>query len=125
MPFVKLHVSSRRIFRRGKLVREVRLALVETLGIEPDHGHVVLYESDVFSRATDKSRSVDFVFVEILMFTGRSDDMKERLFARLNEIIHGRTKVPERDIVMVIVESERKNWAARGGVPISSLDIGY
>jgi phenylpyruvate tautomerase PptA (4-oxalocrotonate tautomerase family) len=125
MPFVKLHVSSRCVFSRRALVREVRLALVETLGISPDHGHVVLYESSIFSRSTHESRNRDFVLAEIIMFPGRPDDMKERLFARLNEIIHGRTGVPEKDIVMVIVESERKNWAARGGVPISSLDIGY
>jgi phenylpyruvate tautomerase PptA (4-oxalocrotonate tautomerase family) len=125
MPFAKLHVSSRRVFSRRVLVREIRLAIVETLGIAADHGHVVLYESSIFSRSTHESRSRDFVLVEILMFPGRTDDMKERLFKRLNEIIHGRTRVPEKDIVMVIVESGRKNWAARGGVPISSLDIGY
>ncbi len=125
MPFVKLHVSSRCLFSRRKLVRDVRLALVKTLGIAPDHGHVVLYESWVFNRSTDKSRSSDFVFVEILMFTGRSDEMKARLFARLNDIVHDRTGVPERDILFVITEADRNNWAGRGGIPISQLDIGY
>ncbi len=125
MPLVKLHVSSRNVFRRGMLVKEVRLALVETLGIKPDHGHVILYESDIFFRATHESRSRDFVFVEILMFSGRTDEMKENLFKRLNGIIHERTGVPERDILFVIVESERNNWAAGGGVPISKLDLGY
>ena len=125
MPFVKLHVSSRCIFSRRKLVRDVRLALVETLGISPDHGHVILYESDIFFRSTDKSRSSDFVFVEIIMFAGRNDQMKEDLFKRLNAIIHDRTRVPERDILLVIVESERNNWAARGGIPLSRLDLGY
>jgi phenylpyruvate tautomerase PptA (4-oxalocrotonate tautomerase family) len=125
MPLVKLHVSSRNVFRRGMLVKEVRLALVETLGIKPDHGHVILYESDIFFRATHKSRSSDFVFVEILMFTGRSDEMKARLFKRLNDIIHERTRVPETDILFVITEADRNNWAGRGGVPISQLEIGY
>ncbi len=125
MPFVKIHVSSRCIFSRRKLVRDIRLALVETLGISPDHGHVILYESWVTSRSAHESRSANFVVVEILMFPGRTDEMKERLFKRLNEIIHGRTKVPERDILFVIVEADRNNWAVRGGVPISRLDIGY
>ncbi len=125
MPFVKIHVSSGCIFSRRKLVRDIRLALVETLGISPDHGHVVLYESWVTSRSAHESRSASFVVAEILMFPGRTDEMKERLFKRLNEIIHGRTGVPERDILLVIVEAGRNNWAARGGVPISELDIGY
>jgi phenylpyruvate tautomerase PptA (4-oxalocrotonate tautomerase family) len=125
VPFVKLHVSSRRIFSRKKLVQDVRLGLVETLGIKPDHGHVVLYQSWVSFRATDRSRSADFVFVEILMFAGRSDKMKARLFKRLNDIVRDRTGVPERDILFVITEADRNNWAGRGGVPISQLDIGY
>jgi phenylpyruvate tautomerase PptA (4-oxalocrotonate tautomerase family) len=125
MPFVKINVSSHSLFSRRKLVRDVRGALVETLGIKEDHGHVVLYETGPFSRSTHESRSRDFVFVEIFMFSGRDDRMKENLFRRLNEIIHGRTRVPERDILFVAVESERKNWAARGGVPISRLDLGY
>ncbi len=59
------------------------------------------------------------------MFTGRSDEIKGRLFTRLNDIIRDRTGVPERDILFVITEADRSNWAARGGVPISQLDIGY
>jgi phenylpyruvate tautomerase PptA (4-oxalocrotonate tautomerase family) len=125
MPFVKLNVSSGSLFSRKRLVRDVRGALVETLGIKEDHGHVVLYETSPFSRSTHESRSRNFVFVEIFMFSGRDDSMKEELFKRLNEIIHERTRVPERDILFVIVESGRNNWAARGGVPVSRLDLGY
>jgi phenylpyruvate tautomerase PptA (4-oxalocrotonate tautomerase family) len=125
MPFVKLHVSSGRLFSRRKLVRDVRLALVETMGIPADHGHVVLYESPSHFRSTHESRSAYFVFVEILMFAGRSDEIKGRLFRRLNDVIHDRTRVPERDILFVVTEADRSNWAARGGVPIPQLDIGY
>jgi phenylpyruvate tautomerase PptA (4-oxalocrotonate tautomerase family) len=125
MPLVKLHVSSGCVFSRKALAREVRLAVVEVLGIAPDHGHVVLYESPLFSRSTHKSRSGDFIFVEILMFSGRTGAMKELLFRRLNDVIGGRTGVPERDILFVVTEADRDNWAARGGVPISRLDIGY
>jgi len=124
MPFVKLHVSSRCAFSRRMLVRDVRRVLVETLGISPDHGHVVLYESSVFSRSTHESRSADFVIVEILMFPGRPDEKKRLLFTRLAEVIGGRTNVPDKDILTVIVESDRGNWA-RAGISLSTLDIGY
>jgi len=125
MPLVKLHVSSHCLFSRKAFVREVRQALVDVLGIAPDHGHVILYESPVYFRATHESRSADFVFAEILMFDGRSDEMKRELFKRLNDVIRDRTGVPERDIIFVITEAGRKNWAVRGGVPVSDLDIGY
>lgn len=124
MPFVKLHVSSRRLYSRRRLVTDVRRCLVETLGLPADHGHVVLSESRVSSRASGEGRSADFVFVEVLMFTGRSDEMKARLFKRLNDVIHERTGVPEGDILFVVTEADRNNWG-RGGVPISRLDLGY
>ena len=125
MPLVKLHLSTHCLCNRKALAGEVRLALVDVLGIAPDHGHVILYESPSHFRSTHESRSVDFIFVEILMFTGRTDEMKQLLFKRLNDVIHVRTGVPERDILFVITEADRSNWAARGGVPISQLDIGY
>ncbi len=125
MPLVKLHVSAHCAFNRRALTNEVRQALVEVLGIQPDHGHVIMYESPLFFRSAHETRSADFIFVEILMFAGRTDEMKERLFKRLNDIIRDRTGVPERDIIFAITEAERNNWAARGGVPISQLDIGY
>jgi 4-oxalocrotonate tautomerase family enzyme len=125
MPLVKLHVSSHCVFNRRALTREVRQALVEVLEIAPDHGHVVMYESPLFFRSAHETRSADFIFVEILMFAGRTKEIKQRLFKRLNDVIHDRTGVPERDIIFVITEADRDNWAARGGVPVSQLDIGY
>lgn len=125
MPLVKLHISSHCLCNRKALVREVRTAVVETLGIPPDHGHVILYESPIHFRATHESRSVDFVFTEILMFSGRTDEIKRQLFKRVNDVVHTHTKVPEKDIIFVITEAERSNWAGRGGVPLSTLDIGY
>jgi phenylpyruvate tautomerase PptA (4-oxalocrotonate tautomerase family) len=59
------------------------------------------------------------------MFSGRTDQMKEALFKRLNDIVHDHTGVPTRDILLVILETERKNWAGRGGIPVSKLDLGY
>jgi phenylpyruvate tautomerase PptA (4-oxalocrotonate tautomerase family) len=125
MPFVKLHIATHCLCNRKILVRDVRLALVDALGLPPDHGHVVLYDSPVHFRSTHESRSADFVFAEILMFAGRTEEIKKRLFKRLNDVIHTHTKVPEKDIIFVITEADRSNWAGRGGVPISTLDIGY
>ena len=59
------------------------------------------------------------------MFPGRDDEMKEVLFARLHDIIARRTSVPPKDILFVIIESERKNWASSRGIPLTKVDLGY
>ncbi len=126
MPLVKIHVSSS--FDQGKrkpFVDEVRGALVETLDIKHEHGHVILYDAPLDCRSVHKSRDINFVFFEILMFSERTDDMKERLYKKLSDIAEKYTGVENRDILFNIVETTRKNWAARGGIPLSKVDLGY
>ncbi len=68
---------------------------------------------------------MDFVFVELLMFSGRTDEMKEALYKRLSGVIERHTDVDNKDIIFNIIESEGKNWAGRGGVPMSKIDLQY
>jgi len=126
MPFVKIHVSSKMsISARPLLVEEIRLALVEILKIDPTHGHVVLYDSPLDSRGIHESRDKNFVFVEILMFSGRSDEMKENLFKKLSKIVNKHVGIDEKEILINVIETDRKNWASRGGIPVSKMDLGY
>jgi phenylpyruvate tautomerase PptA (4-oxalocrotonate tautomerase family) len=126
MPLVKIHVSSD--FdqdRRKPFVDDIREAIVETLGIKPDHGHVILYDAPVDSRSVHEGRDSNFVFFEILMFAGRTDETKEKLFKELSDIAERYTGVNNRDIIINIIETDRKEWAARGGIPLSKVDLGY
>lgn len=59
------------------------------------------------------------------MFSGRSDEIKEKLFRGLSDIINKHTGVDGKDILLNIIETDRNNWAIRGGVPISKIDLGY
>jgi 4-oxalocrotonate tautomerase family enzyme len=62
--------------------------------------------------------------VEIIMFPGRSADMKENLFHSVTKIIKNHTGLKEEDILITISESERYNWA-KGGIALSKVDLGY
>jgi phenylpyruvate tautomerase PptA (4-oxalocrotonate tautomerase family) len=125
MPFVKVHMSERSIEEAGEgLAEELRKGMVEVLGIRHDHGHVVIYGSPVHRRGIHESRNRNFVFVEINMFSGRSAKMKEELFHRISGIIHDRTGISESDILLNIVDTDRGDWAVRGGVPMDKLELG-
>ncbi len=125
MPFIKIHVSSSiKLSTRGKIVKDVREALVNTIDIKFNHGHVVVYDSPLTSRCVHENRNNNFVIVEIIMFPGRSADMKEKLFHSLTETIKNHTGLKGEDILITIIESERDNWA-KGGIPLSKIDLGY
>jgi len=126
MPFVKVHIPSE-IDKSAcsSMCKEIRQSLVNVLGISEDHGHVVAYESETTHRNVHESRDRNFVFVEILMFSGRTDEMKEKLFQRISDIVSRYTGVNEQEIILNIIESDRNNWAARGGVPFSRVDLEY
>ena len=62
--------------------------------------------------------------VEIIMFPGRSADIKENLFHSVTKIIKNHTGLKEEDILITIIESERYNWA-KGGIALSKVDLGY
>lgn len=125
VPFVKIHVSSTvDLPARALFVKEIRETLVNTINIKFNHGHVVIYESPLASRCVHESRNNNFVIVEIIMFPGRTDDIKEKLFLNLTEIIKNHTGLKDEDILITIIESERHNWA-KGGISISKIDLGY
>lgn len=104
---------------------KIRNCLVEVLGISEDHGHVAAYESKESHRCVHESRNKNFVFVEILMFAGRTDEMKENLFRKMSNIVSKHTGANENDIILNIIDTDRNNWAARGGVPFSKADLEY
>ena len=99
--------------------------MIDILKIDPTHGHVVVYRSPRSQRSAHESRSIDFVITEMLMFSGRTDEMKEALFKALSGVIEKHTAVDKKDIIFNIIESDRKNWASRGGVPLSNVDLKY
>jgi phenylpyruvate tautomerase PptA (4-oxalocrotonate tautomerase family) len=126
MPFFKIHLSDE-IARESltQLAGEARETMVDVLKIDPAHGHVVVYTTPRTQRSVHESRSIDFVFTEMLMFSGRTDEMKEALYAALSRVIEKHTGVDKVDILFNIIENDRKNWAARGGIPLSRVDLKY
>lgn len=110
MPLVKLHVPTGLTTpTREALVTEIRSAMVQTLGIRPEAGHVILYESD--ERAAHESINSGFVWVEVAAYAGRSTEQKQALLEAFLRIIEARTGLRSLDVNLVILESDKSNWA--------------
>jgi phenylpyruvate tautomerase PptA (4-oxalocrotonate tautomerase family) len=111
MPIIKIHISSTIMpFQKPILVKEVRKSLSEILGIDEKIGHVILYESLPQFRSAHESRSNNFVFAEISMYSGRSAEIKKTLLKKINTLISKYLEIDEKDINCCIVEIPKENW---------------
>jgi len=122
----KIHISDELDRQaQAELARDVRHAVVESLGLAPELGKVIVYSAPVQCRSVHSSRDPAFVLAEVLMFPGRDQEIKNRLYARLNQVIKQHTGVDDANIFINVIESPRGDWGIRGGRPASQVDLGY
>lgn len=111
MPLIKLHVPSTFPAERHEdLTAGVRTALLETLELRPQVGHVLLYVTPPSCRRVHESRSNEFVWAEVVMYAGRSPEVKDRLLQAIAQAVARHTGLAASDIVVVLIESDRTNW---------------
>lgn len=111
MPIVKIHISSTEVPAvKPLLTKRIREILVEKLQIDEKIGQVLLYDTLPQYRAIHSDRSNNFVFMEILMYSGRTFEMKSDLMHGLVDEVHKLTKVEKRDINCCITEIPQENW---------------
>ena len=115
MPFVKIHISnSIQLDIINSLARDVRVTLVEVLEIEESVGQVIVYQTPKEFRSAHISRDINFVLIEIIMYQGRSVEMKKKLMGKVNLSVHNSLGVDQKDINCCIIELPPENWC--GGV---------
>jgi phenylpyruvate tautomerase PptA (4-oxalocrotonate tautomerase family) len=103
----------------------VRGALGDALRVPEEDPAVRLveYPREQFSPPYPDRHSDRYTLVEVAMFKGRSLETKRRLYSA---IVSGlaRCEVPAEDVLVVLQESPRENWAL-GGIPQSEVDLGF
>ena len=118
MPTVKIHIASTILpFQKPILVKEVRKSMVELLNIDEQIGQVILYEALPQLRSAHESRSSNFAHVEIIMYPGRSTEVKQALLQKISSLISKYVEIEIKDINCCIIEVPRENWY--GGISYS------
>ena len=111
MPFIKLHVSADTHLSDPKLlIAEIREATVQVLGIPESIGQVILYYSHRDHRCIHEDRNIDFIFIEIIMYPGRSAQIKKALMETITGLVQRYTGVEGTDINCFINEISADNW---------------
>ena len=64
----------------------------------------------------DEARSEKFVLIEIIISLGRSVEFKKDLLNRIVQNLEDRPGIAAHDVMVLIVETARENWAFASGV---------
>jgi len=104
---------------RRAIADAVHRALVETIGVPPDDRFQVIAEHPqgglVITPAYLGIRYQDPVLVQLTISVGRSTEQKQRLYARLVELLE-EAGVARGDVVVSLVEVEREDWSFGNGI---------
>lgn len=111
MPLIKVHICSGEApAAMPLLAKRLREVMVETLQIDEKIGQVLLYDTPPQHRVIHPARSNRFVFAEVLLYPGRTQEMKAAFMCALVEEIHKILKVDISDINCCLIEVPKENW---------------
>lgn len=125
MPNVILHMrEGRSPGEKRKLLDAVHQALVAAFRI-PEHDRyqrICQYAAEDFELPPGKSER--FVYVELVVFPGRSLEAKRALYKGIADNFQALGMDPL-DMMITLKEPPKENWGLRGGVPATDIDFGF
>ncbi|MBU1154685.1 MAG: tautomerase family protein [Proteobacteria bacterium] len=124
MPVVILHLSDDlEPTACEALADEARHALVESLGLPPEFGKVILYTTPIAHRSVHSNRDPRFALAEVRLLSGRDAATKARLISALDAAIRRHTGLSPDNVFVQLVESPKSDWGLRGGHPADQVDL--
>lgn len=125
MAQVKIYALKSTISRyRELLSTAIHQALVDELGLPEakKFQRFIVLEKESFIYPAD--RSDDYVIIEVLMFSGRSDAAKKAFINAIFSNIHIQCGIAPQDVEITLIESAKENWGIRGR-PADELSLDY
>ena len=105
-------------------LKAVHEAAMKALEIPADACHVRWMEihEDNYFCGVDKSDK--HVYIEIKLFSGRSLDVKKRLYQFIFQAIND-CNLDTQDLMIALNEIPKENWGLNGGKPASEISFNY
>jgi len=122
MPFVRITLAQgRSVEDRRAMAESVQQALVETAGVPANDFFCAIHELPPEDFRFDPSylgiaRSKELVFVQIVLNTGRTLEVKRALYARIAEKVGQRPGLRHEDVMINLIEVPRENWSFGNGL---------
>lgn len=122
MPLVRIDLVKGKPAAHRKQVGEiVYRAMRETINVPENDKFQVITEHapdeiNVAENYLGNSYTADILLIQITMNAGRTVEMKQALYKRIADDLHGQLKVRREDVVINLVEVVKENWSFGGGV---------
>jgi phenylpyruvate tautomerase PptA (4-oxalocrotonate tautomerase family) len=103
------------------MAESVQQALVETAGVPANDFFCAIHEVPPEDFRFDPtylgiSRSKELIFVQIVLNTGRTVEVKRALYARIAEKVGQRPGLRHEDVMINLIEVPRENWSFGNGL---------
>jgi hypothetical protein len=122
LPIVKVNVCySIEKPVREKIIDEIQTAIVENLGVTYEHAFVFIFDSSEENANLNVTLGNECILVETFMFSGRTDEIKEKYFSALSKIINDYLDTDGKAVFFCIIDPDKNNWANDMGVPYSKV----
>lgn len=115
MPQVKIYGLRSNIEpKRFALSHVIHSVLMEVLGTPPEKRfqRFIALDPDNFMFPSDRTN--EYTIVEIIMFAGRSTEVKKNLIRLLYQKMEETVEIAPQDLEIVILEAPKSNWGVRG-----------
>jgi phenylpyruvate tautomerase PptA (4-oxalocrotonate tautomerase family) len=120
MPFVRIDALRADRAKLDALGRAVHEALVDAIGIPEDdlfqvltsHDGTIRYDPDYLGVHRDDG----IVFVDITLRSGRTDEQKKNLYAKVAELASKYADVEPRNVFITLHENQFADWSFGEGI---------
>lgn len=104
------------------LMNDIMDAVVEELHLIHDDRNVSFtpYDPEFF-----RMRPPYRLFIEILLFRGRSKETKKQLYQSIVNRVAANHGIDRNAVMILLNEQPRENWGLRGGQRGDEIDLGY
>jgi phenylpyruvate tautomerase PptA (4-oxalocrotonate tautomerase family) len=122
MPIVKVNVCymvDQSV--REKIIPAIQTAIVENLGATYEHAFVFIFDTSEEKAQINGQLNNKCILVETCMFSGRTDEIKEKYFGALSKIINEYLDTEGKAVFFCIIDPDKNNWADINGIPYSKI----
>ena len=125
MPVVKVSLlKGKSKVEKKALLDAIHAALIEAFKIPENDRNQRIFEFDPENFEIPEGKTSNYILIEMDVFPGRSVEAKSKLY---QTIVHNlqRHNIQADDVFIVLNEPQLDNWGVRGGVPASTIDLGF
>ena len=125
MPLVKVSLlKGKSKEEKEALLDAIHVALIEAFKIPENDRNQRIFEFEPENFEIPEGKTSNYTLIEMDVFPGRSMEAKRKLYQTIVQNLQ-RHNIQASDVLIVLNEPQLDNWGVRGGVPASTIDLGF